>query len=214
MELNLGHGAHLARKLLTASAKLHLDEVARISIYYSRRVALANFTWDDGGALADDLLMNSHTPQKRLARLELVKKESLALRQICNEYEHLDKMMGKIMAGQLAMGHSINTKLVCMTDKEAKQLGKNLILALRSKKLPTAGVDQWKVQNKTARELLEKYPPLERTFIVLARDVVKTAPWGLMWRVGIGALLSIVDITTDVIVLYNFYIQSRMQYFR
>ena len=59
-------------------------------------------------------------------------------------------------------------------------------------------------QNKAVRELFEKYPVLEGAFIEMAHEVIRTAPWGLMWRVGLGSVLSVVDIITDVNVILNF----------
>ena len=59
-------------------------------------------------------------------------------------------------------------------------------------------------QNKAMRELFEKYPVLEVTFIEMAHEVIRTAPSGLMWRVGLGSVLSVVDIITDVNVMLTF----------
>ena len=54
------------------------------------------------------------------------------------------------------------------------------------------------------RELFEKYPVLETTFVELAHEVIRTAPWGLMWRVGTESVLSIIDIATSIYVILNF----------
>ena len=59
-------------------------------------------------------------------------------------------------------------------------------------------------QNKAVKELFEKYPVLEVAFVEMAHEVIRTAPWGLMWRVGLGSVLSIVDIVTDINVILNF----------
>ena len=54
------------------------------------------------------------------------------------------------------------------------------------------------------KELFEKYPVLEVAFVEMAHEVIRTAPWGLMWRVGLGSVLSIIDIVTDINVILNF----------
>ena len=61
------------------------------------------------------------------------------------------------------------------------------------------------LQNKAVRELFEKHPFLEVAFVEMAHEVIRTAPWGLMWRVGLGSVLSIVDIVTDIYVILNFH---------
>ena len=53
-------------------------------------------------------------------------------------------------------------------------------------------------QNKAMRELFEKYPVLEIAFIEMAHEVIRTAPWGLMWRVGFGLGARITSAVTSV----------------
>ena len=60
------------------------------------------------------------------------------------------------------------------------------------------------MQNKAVRELFEKHMALEAAFVEMAQEVIRTAPWGLMWRVGLGAMLSVVDIITDINVTLSF----------
>lgn len=89
--------------------------------------------------------------------------------------------------GKLALNHSVNTKLECVTDEEAILLGKNLVPALKARKTAEAGVNQWKEANRPVRELLDQHKWLEATFVVVSRSIVKAATWGVMWRVGVGA---------------------------
>ena len=41
---------------------------------------------------------------------------------------------------------------------------------------------------------------MEGMFVELGKGVVKSAPWGLMFRVCFGALTSMVDLVTDIYV--------------
>ena len=65
-------------------------------------------------------------------------------------------------------------------------MGKNLTPCLRSRKLIAAGVDQWRQQNRAVGELFREFPWIESMFVALGEGVVKTAPWGLMFRVCFG----------------------------
>ena len=65
-----------------------------------------------------------------------------------------------------------------------------MIPALKSKKLIDAGVYQWRVQNLAVKQLMEKYEWFEPMTVVLGKGIVKAAAWGLMWRVCVGAVLS------------------------
>ena len=60
------------------------------------------------------------------------------------------------------------------------------------------------MQNKAIRELFEKHEVLEVAFVAMAHEVIRTAPWGLMWRVGLGAVLSVIDVATDLNVTLSF----------
>ena len=69
--------------------------------------------------------------------------------------------------------------------------------------LPEAGVNEWRVNNRAVRELVEKHPWFEAMAVVIGRGIVKTAHWGLMGRVVFGALVSMSDLATDCAVLWQ-----------
>ncbi|GMI14746.1 hypothetical protein TrVE_jg7316 [Triparma verrucosa] len=50
-----------------------------------------------------------------------------------------------------------------------------------------------------------KFDWFEPMMIVIGKGIVKSAAWGLMWRVTTGAVLSITDLVTDLIVLKRFW---------
>ena len=184
--------------------KRRLDEVSRVAIHFQRQIRVEKFQREDGVALAHDLIYDTYSLKSRMKRFKEVSKRSMVFRQMKAKYPAFEVIMSKAMEGHLAMSKSVSTKLVCLSDKEAKQIGRNLMPALKSKKLASSGIDQWRRQNRAVRDLIEIYPFLEPMFEELAHAMVKTAPWGLMWRVFIGALLSLTDLTTDLIVLLNF----------
>ena len=52
---------------------------------------------------------------------------------------------------------------------------------------------------------------LEIAFVEMAHEVIRTAPWGLMWRVGLGSMLSVIDIITDINVMLSFRVGGEEQ---
>jgi hypothetical protein len=44
--------------------------------------------------------------------------------------------------------------------------------------------------------------------------VIKAAPWGLMFRVLTGAIMSLVDLSTDLYVANMYRVEERYSYFR
>jgi hypothetical protein len=85
---------------------------------------------------------------------------------------------------------------------------------LKSRKLIEAGVDMWRLQNRAVGELFEEFPWMEGMFVEIGKGVVKTAPWGLMFRVTVGAVTSMFDLLTDVYVTYMFWSDKKYGYFK
>ena len=99
---------------------------------------------------------------------------------------------------------SVRNVAALRSSQEGKQLGKNGVAAVKSKKMAESGVDQWRRQNKAVKELFEEHKALEAMFVEMAHEVVRTAPWGLLWRVSLGAVLSLIDVATDINVTLGF----------
>jgi len=91
-----------------------------------------------------------------------------------------------------------------LSEKEARTIGRSLMPALKQRKTALAGLHQWKMQNRSMVELFERYDWVESMLLEVAQEVMKTAPWGLMWRVCTGATLSVLDIVTDVVVIVGY----------
>jgi hypothetical protein len=54
---------------------------------------------------------------------------------------------------------------------------------------------------------------MEGMFVEIGKGVVKMAPWGLLFRVTVGAVTSIFDLLTDVYVTYMFWSDKKYGYF-
>ena len=97
--------------------------------------------------------------------------------------------------------------------KEARVIGNNLMPCLKSRQLITAGVDTWRLQNKPIKELFEANRWMEDMFVAVGTGVVKTAHWGLTFRVMTGAITSIIDLFTDIYVTYMFWNDGKTGHF-
>lgn len=185
--LEVGSGAN--KKVNRAFVEKRLQEVADTSIYFQRLVGLNDgYTVEDGQALGHDMLWKAKTGSQRAERLQReVMCESKVLVEMEKEFPWLKKMLTGAVLGQLQLNRAVGgTKLICLSDAEAIRIGKNMNPALKSKKLVKAGVDAWRVQNLAVKELMERFEWFEPMAVVLGKGIVKTAAWGLLWRVTIG----------------------------
>ncbi|GMH53091.1 hypothetical protein TL16_g01370 [Triparma laevis f. inornata] len=194
-EIDLKFGA--SRGVQKIFVERRLGEIIEISIYFQRLVPLEDFTAEDGQALGNDLLWKAEHSKKRVERLKEVVEKSRTLQELNLKYPWMKAMLATALEGNIHMNRAMGTKLICVSEKEAMQIGKNL--------LAEAGVNEWRVQNPAVKELMEEQAWFEPMAVVVSKGIVKTASWGMMARVIVGAVLSMTDLATDLLVLRQFW---------
>ncbi|GMH95781.1 hypothetical protein TL16_g13231 [Triparma laevis f. inornata] len=202
-EIELGFG--VSQGAAKHFVERRLGEIIGVSIYFQRLVRLKEYREADGVALGNDLLWTAPSAKKRVERLKEVLTRSRAMREPAETLPWFETMMVIAVRGNLNLNKAVRTKMVCVSEKEAIRIGKNLRLALKSRKVIGAGVDQWRLQNPAVGELMDEHNLVEPMIIVISKGIVKTAVWGLMWRVTLGAVLSLGDLVKDLIVLKRFW---------
>ncbi|GMH92016.1 hypothetical protein TrST_g565 [Triparma strigata] len=202
-ELELGFGISLGTRL--SFLQRRLEETVDLAIYFQRLVPLEAFSSEDGRVLAYDILWTANSRKKRLERMKEVVEKSSALRELCSRYSCIQLMLSAALKANLSRNRPVGSKLVCVSDKEAIQIGNNLVPSLMTEQLAESGVDQWRIQNRAVKELMEKQVWFEPMVVVLGQGIVKTAAWGLMFRVIVGAVLSVTDLASDLFVLKQFW---------
>jgi hypothetical protein len=163
----------------------------------------------DGGQLG-----GAHSRKDRERHVEEVCNENVALREVVKKYPWFVTLLKRARLCEFSSNSSMSTKLECVEEKEARVIGNNLMPCLKSRKVIKAGVDMWKLQNRAVGELFEEFPWMEGMFVEIGKGVVKTAPWGLTFRVTVGAVTSIFDLLTDVYVTYMFWRGKKYGYFK
>jgi len=126
------------------------------------------------------------------------------LKELSFEYDWIASFLEEIVRGKWMTSGSVSTKLECLSEKEARKIGRSLIPALKQRKTAETGLHQWKIQNRSIVELFERYDWVESMLLEVAQEVMNTTPWGLMLRVCTGATLSVLDIVTDIVVIVGY----------
>jgi hypothetical protein len=91
-----------------------------------------------------------------------------------------------------------------LTEAEATKIGRSFALLLLTTTEPSAAVDAWKLDNKVLAPLFAEHAWFEPMINAIAKQLLKRSNLGLKWRVGLGAILSIGDIITDVSVIISY----------
>jgi hypothetical protein len=183
----------------------NLSLTHRVQSYFQELRTLEEYDATDGKALGIRLMFpGGPKNKKRWGMVDAIVDSHAGLRKMANTYPWLKAFLVAIVRGQLSFAASVSTKLECLSVIEASKIGRSLAPALKARKTPEAGLYQWKMQNRSMIELFKQYPWTEDMLLAIAKEVLKTAPWGLAWRVSTGAFLSILDMATDLnmIVLY------------
>ena len=99
----------------------------------------------------------------------------------------------------------MTTALSDMKDQDAINLGKGLSTIILSNTEASAAVDHWIAQNAPLEEFEKEYEWMRSFFVEIAQYNLNTNNLGLRLRVFGGAVLSTVDLTTDVYMTYQFF---------
>jgi hypothetical protein len=103
-------------------------------------------------AVTDPDEKNKKTPSEAVARIVKLHK---GLSELSLELPWIVAFLQAVLKGGLSRNKAVSTKLECLSEAEARRIGKNLPQALRSRKTAKGGVYQWKRQNPSMEELFE-----------------------------------------------------------
>jgi hypothetical protein len=96
-----------------------------------------------------------------------------------------------------------------LSSADAYIVGQSLSLTLASETTADSGVDLWLAQNVSLRSLAEASPQFKVLAVAIARRQLMQAPWGMAFRVSLGAGISLVDMITDLVTIERFFREGR-----
>jgi len=200
--IQIDFGGSLRTWLTNAYVGLNLRRVTAIQEYFLELRKMEDYDADDGKVLGVRLMHpGGENGKKPWQKVRDVVEKHRSLEKLSVEFDWLVGFLEEVVRGKWVTSGSVSTKLECLSEKEARKIGRSLMPALKQRKTVVAGLHQWKMQNRSMVELFERYDWVESMVLEVAQEVMKTAPWGLMWRVCTGAALSVLDIVTDVVVI-------------
>jgi hypothetical protein len=182
-----------------------LERVSRVQQYFLELRTMEQYDAADGKAMGTRFMYPGGDKSKKpWEKVEEIVRKHQGLAKLLGEFPALVALLQEIVRGKLAMAGSVSTKLECLSKAEAKKIGRSLAPALKSRKTPEAGLYQWKCQNTSIVELCQQHPWVESMLLEMSRILLKTAPWGLAWRVGFGAFISQLDLWSDIAVIVEY----------
>ena len=82
-------------------------------------------------------------------------------------------------------------------------------MCLKQSKTAEQALDLWKDNFPCMKELCLSNPHFAALALAVGHKKLMVAPWGMKFRVGLGAFLSILDMTTDMMTIDRFLSEGR-----
>jgi hypothetical protein len=146
---------------------------------------------------------------KYLKRVANVVKSHIALKEFSALHPWFPSLVEGMLSRRLRDMRNIRTRLDNLSNREALKIGHSFSVPLRARKSAQVGCDVW-INEYPALVLLAKR---ERFFVPMAHAIgqrkIEQAPWGLFWKVGLGAVLSMLDVTTDAYAIASFTLRGK-----
>ena len=102
-----------------------------------------------------------------------------------------------------------DTTLSNLTSESAIRIGSAFSKSINDNASVDAGVLEFLGKYKCMQELCDEFPIFANVVTEIGRIKMRRAPWGLVWRVGIGAFLSTADMATDIYAITMFYQEGK-----
>ena len=192
-----------------------LHEITMVKLFFEYRVKAGDMTEKNGEILGHAMVWNGGQLRggDKAVHVDEVLVKSRALNAIRAKYPWIAILIQRAREGAVAVNYPVSTALSSLNENDARIIGNNLMPALKRNKIVATGIDQWMRQNRAIDELFDELPWMKGLFLAVGQGVVNSAPWGLTWRVSVGAALSTVDLVTDIYITYTFWKDGRNMFF-
>ena len=138
---------------------------------------------------------------------------SVAMRKLLPLHPWQRVLLHTISLNKVQVAGTVHKPLSEMKDGDAIQLGKGLSTIILSTTEAGAAVDHWIAQNAPLEEFEKEYEWMRPFFIELAQHNFNTSNLGLRLRVVGGAVLSTVDLVTDIYMAVQFFNTDDQEHF-
>ncbi|GMH58423.1 hypothetical protein TL16_g02606 [Triparma laevis f. inornata] len=189
--------------------------VANFQTYFANSIELKHLTKVDGNILGKILVNQIKMARKRggwkkkgdLGKVGVDEflHTSVAMRELLPRHSWSRALLRTINLNQIKGARTVRTALSDLKDHDAINLAKGLSTIILSNMEAKAAVDHWMAQNVALEEFEDWYEWMHPFFCELAQYNLNTSNLGLRLRVFGGAVLSTVDLITDVYMTVQFF---------
>ncbi|GMH81378.1 hypothetical protein TL16_g08911 [Triparma laevis f. inornata] len=214
--VHLNFGGHLPKPLVHSFIIPNLNRVlSSFQAYFASYLTLSKCTVEDGKLLGE-ILVNQITAArkrggwKKRAELGEVGVDeflyiSVAMRELLPLYPWFRSLLHEISLNHVKVVPTVTTALADMKDNDAINLAKGLSTIILANTEAGSAVDHWIAQNDALVDFKKEHPWMRPFFVQLAQYNLSTSNLGLRLRVFGGAVLSVIDLVTDIYMTVQFF---------
>ena len=89
--------------------------------------------------------------------------------------------------------------------EDCRRIGRSIATLLRTRRNGKAAIAAWRIQYAQLGPLLDKVEGFEDFMVVICDNLFRDNKLGMIYRVALGAGLSMVDSATDIYVIFTYY---------
>jgi len=190
----------------------NLRRVNLIQEYFEQRRGLDVMDAEDGEVVGRILSLKS--AYERFYRkkgedgidtkVRLLVEKYRGLREARAKWPWFGCLVTRVLRNRLRPAKYVGEKLCSLSGRDATLIGGGLAISLASNLSAKAGVDDWILRYR-ALQTLDKEAEWFRPMIeVVAQALLEDVPWGLKARVTVGAVLSTMDMASDLYVVVQY----------
>jgi len=117
--------------------------------------------------------------------------------------------MTAVVRNNLVKAEDISKRLVNLTRDEAGVMGSALSLTLLSNTSPDGAIDEWVYRFPALQELDDEVVWFRPMMNTIAKRLLSESGWGLKFRVYSGAVLSMMDMVSDIVMIVQFFEEEK-----
>jgi len=191
--------------------------------YFQKLRGLGELTVHDGVVLAETCMLRVENEKARANEQEIcpfhVRINELftkyrALRELGLLNPAASSMMTACVRNKFAKAPDVYSTLAKLNQADGTNIGRGLALALITNTLPETGVDEWIHRYPALQELDRKYTFFRPMMTILAKRIMQSSNSGAKYRACSGAALSLMDMYSDLMMAYRFYMAGQIFFAR
>ncbi|GMH92472.1 hypothetical protein TrST_g1906 [Triparma strigata] len=213
--LHINFGGHLPRFIVNSFIVPSFNRiVSHTQAFFALSLSLNSLTKSDGKVLGEVFVNQIKAARKRggwKKRADLSKLGvdeflyiSVAMRKLLSLYPWFRALLHEMSLNRAKASKTVKKSLPDVNDQDAINIAKGLSTIILTCTEAEAAVDHWIAQNVALEEFEKEHVWMRSFFVEIAQFSLNTSSLGLKLRVSAGALLSMVDLATDIYMTFQF----------